>query len=105
VHGKVTLNLLVVSRIKVSIHHMMVMKLEEIHVVREFLFPNDMPGMPPKRAIKFKIKLQPGTPIAKSLYQMTPVELTELKIHLGVVQHYLCQRKINDFVYVWITDR
>jgi hypothetical protein len=92
VHGKVTLNLPVVSRIKVSIHHMMEMKLEAIHVVREFLFPNDMPGMPPKRAIKFKIKLQPGTPIAKSLYQMTPVELTELKIQLQDLLNkgYIC---------------
>jgi hypothetical protein len=47
------------------------------------VFPNDLPGMPPKRAIEFKIELQSGTaPIAKSLYQMTPMELAELKIQL-----------------------
>jgi hypothetical protein len=39
--------------------------------------------MPPERAIEFKIELQPSTaPIAKSLYQMMPVELVELKIQL-----------------------
>jgi hypothetical protein len=60
-------------------------KMEEIHVVREFLdvFSDDLPGMPPERAIEFKIELQPGTtPIAKSLYQMTPVKLAELKLQL-----------------------
>jgi hypothetical protein len=34
--------------------------------------------MPPEKAIEFKIELQPGiAPIAKSLYQMTPMELKE----------------------------
>jgi hypothetical protein len=33
------------------------------------VFPNDLPGMPPKRVIEFKIELQPSiAPIAKSLY-------------------------------------
>jgi hypothetical protein len=42
-----------------------------------------MPGMPPKRAIEFKIELQPGTaPITKAPYKMSPVELKELKIQL-----------------------
>jgi hypothetical protein len=60
-------------------------KIEEIHVIREFpnVFPDDLPGMPPERAIEFKIELQPGTaPIAKSLYLMTPMELAKLKIQL-----------------------
>jgi hypothetical protein len=54
VHGKVTLYLPAVSRIKASLHHMVELKLEDIHVVREFpvVFPNDLPGMPPKRAIE-----------------------------------------------------
>jgi hypothetical protein len=47
------------------------------------MFPDDLPGMPFERVIEFKIELQPGTtPIAKALYQMTPVELVELKIQL-----------------------
>jgi hypothetical protein len=81
VYGKVTLHLSMISRIKASLHHVVEKKLEEIHVVREFpdVSLDDLPGMPPKRAIELKIELQPGTtPIAKSLYQMTPVELVEL---------------------------
>jgi hypothetical protein len=60
-------------------------KIEEIHVVQEFpdVFPDDLPGMHPERAIEFKIELQPSTtPIAKSTYWMTLVKLTELKIQL-----------------------
>jgi hypothetical protein len=60
------------------------LKLEDIHVVREFpdVFPDDLPGMPPERVIEFKIELQPGTaPIAKAPYKMSPVEM-ELKIQL-----------------------
>jgi hypothetical protein len=40
------------------------------------VFPDDLLGMPPERAIEFKIELQPGTaPIAKSPYKVSPVEL------------------------------
>jgi hypothetical protein len=54
-------------------------------VVHEFMdvFPDELPGMPPKRAIEFKIELQPGTaPIAKAPYKMSHVELADLKIQL-----------------------
>jgi hypothetical protein len=34
VHGKVTLHLPVIARIKASLHHMVEFKLEDIHVVR-----------------------------------------------------------------------
>jgi hypothetical protein len=60
-------------------------KLEGIHVVREFpdVFRDDLPGMPPERTFEFKIELQPGTaPIAKAVYKMSPVEMRELKIQL-----------------------
>jgi hypothetical protein len=47
------------------------------------VFPDDLPGITPERAIEFKIELQPSTtPIAKSSYQMMPVELVEPKIQL-----------------------
>jgi hypothetical protein len=47
------------------------------------VFPDDLPGMPPERAIEFKIELQPGTAsIAKGPYKMSPVEMKELKIQL-----------------------
>jgi hypothetical protein len=50
--------------------------------------------MPPERAIEFKIELQLGTtPIAKSLYWMTQVELAELKVQLKDMldKGYICQ--------------
>jgi hypothetical protein len=68
VYGKVILRLPAVSCIKVSLHHVVELKLEDIHVIREFLdvFPDDLPGMPPERVIEFKIELRSGTaPIAK----------------------------------------
>jgi hypothetical protein len=47
------------------------------------VFPDDLPGMPPKKAIEFKIELQPSTaPIAKAPYKMSPLEIKELKIQL-----------------------
>jgi hypothetical protein len=71
VYGKVTLHLPMVARIKASLQHVVERKLEDIHVVREFLdvFPSDLPRMPPERAIEFKIELQPSTTlISKALY-------------------------------------
>jgi hypothetical protein len=85
VYGKVTLDLPSVSPIKASLHHVVERKIEDIHVVQEFLdvFPDELPGMPPKRAIEFMIELQPGTaPISKAPDRMTPAELAELKIEL-----------------------
>jgi hypothetical protein len=85
VYGKIILYLPTIFRVKASLHHMVELKLEDINVVREFLnvFLDDLPGMPPKRAIEFKIELQLGTsPIANASYKMSPVELKELKIQL-----------------------
>jgi hypothetical protein len=83
VYGKVILYLPAISHIKASLHHVAELKLEDIHVIREFsdVFPDDLPRMPPERAIEFKIDLQSGTtPIAKAPYKMSSVELKELKI-------------------------
>jgi hypothetical protein len=59
IYGEVILHLPIISRIKASLHHVVELKLEDILVVREFLdvFPDDMPGMPPERAIEFMIEL------------------------------------------------
>jgi hypothetical protein len=59
VYGKVTMHLSAVARIKASLHHVVERRLEDILVVHEFLdlFPHDLPGMPPKGAIEFKIDL------------------------------------------------
>jgi hypothetical protein len=58
-YGKVILHVPKICRIKASLHHVVELKLEEIHIVREFLdvFPDNFPRMPPKRAIKFKTEL------------------------------------------------
>ncbi|XP_022931755.1 uncharacterized protein LOC111438022 [Cucurbita moschata] len=53
--------------------------------INEFLdvFPDDLPGIPPSRAVDFIIELEPGTgPISKAPYRMAPVELKELKVQL-----------------------
>jgi hypothetical protein len=59
VYGKVILHLPVISGIKASLHHMVELKLEDIHLIQEYpdIFPNELPRMPPGRAIKFKIEL------------------------------------------------
>ena len=57
-------------------------RLEDVPVVREFLdvFPDDLPGLPPKRETDFPIDLVPGTaPISLPPYRMAPDELKELK--------------------------
>jgi hypothetical protein len=59
--------------------------LDEIPVLCEYLdvFPDELPGMPPDRDVKFVIELQPGTaPISKRPYRMPPKELAELKTQL-----------------------
>nr|CAD39902.2 OSJNBa0065B15.6 [Oryza sativa Japonica Group] len=56
--------------------------LEEIPIVRDYpdVFPDDLPGMPPKRDIEFRIDLVPGTtPIHKRPYRMAANELAEVK--------------------------
>jgi hypothetical protein len=56
--------------------------IEDIRVTCDYpdVFPDDLPGMPPKRDIEFIIVLLPGTaPIAKRPYRMLVGELEELK--------------------------
>jgi hypothetical protein len=49
VYGKVILHLPTISRINASLHHVVELKLDNIHVIREFsaVFPDDLPGMAP----------------------------------------------------------
>jgi hypothetical protein len=64
---------------------MIELPLKKIPVVYEYadVFPDELPGMPPDRDIKFTIELQPGTtPISKRPYRMPPAELAELKKQL-----------------------
>jgi hypothetical protein len=73
IYGKVSLQLPPVARLQASIWTIVAKSLDEIPVVREYpdVFLNDMLGMPPDRAIKFMIELQPGTaPVYKRPYPM-----------------------------------
>jgi hypothetical protein len=57
----------------------------EVSVVNKFpdVFPEELPGMPPDRDIKFVIELKPSiTPIYKTPYRMATPELAELKEHI-----------------------
>jgi hypothetical protein len=59
--------------------------IEDIRVVCEYpdIFPDNLPGMPPERDIKFIIDLLPGTaPIAKRPHRISIGELEELKKQL-----------------------
>src|ERR1043165_6877944 len=56
--------------------------LEEVKVVCEFpdVFPEELPRIPPARAIEFVIELELGTqPISRHPYKMCSKELIELK--------------------------
>ncbi|XP_020209535.1 uncharacterized protein LOC109794501, partial [Cajanus cajan] len=56
--------------------------LNSIDVVRDFpvVFPDDVPGLPPKRELEFSIDLILGAgPVSISPYRMAPAELSELK--------------------------
>ena len=45
------------------------------------MFPDEIPGLPPKRDLDFSINLVPGAiPVSKSPYRMSAPELVELKI-------------------------
>ncbi|XP_052173738.1 uncharacterized protein LOC127789029 [Diospyros lotus] len=53
-------------------------ELGDIPVVKEFpqVFPEDLPGLPPRREIEFAIEVVPGVnPISIPPYRMAPVEL------------------------------
>ena len=60
------------------------MNISEVEVVRDFedVF-QEIPGLPPRREVEFRIDLVPGTaPISKSAYRMAPKELEEMKKQL-----------------------
>jgi len=51
---------------------------KDMFVVQEFMdvFPDEIPGLPPKREIECAIDLIPGAgPVSISPYRMAPVEL------------------------------
>ena len=47
------------------------------------VFPNELPGLPPRRVVDFGIELHPGiSPISMTPHRMAPVELQELIVQL-----------------------
>jgi hypothetical protein len=76
-------------------------KLEDFVVLREFkdMFVYEIPELPPRRKIDFSIDLLPGSsPISKAPYQMSLLELPELKIQL---QELLDKEYIRPSVSPW----
>ncbi|MFS7955896.1 putative nucleotidyltransferase, Ribonuclease H [Helianthus anomalus] len=60
-------------------------EIKDVPVVREFpqVFPDDLPGLPPRRDIDFRIDLIPGAnPVAKAPYRLAPSEMRELSNQL-----------------------
>ncbi|GKB80930.1 putative reverse transcriptase domain-containing protein [Tanacetum coccineum] len=58
---------------------------KDVLVINEFLdvFPEDFPGIPPERQVKFRIDLILGaTPITKTLYRLAPSKMKELMSQL-----------------------
>jgi hypothetical protein len=59
--------------------------LEEHPILKYFrdVFPEEVPGLPPKRDIDFSIELVPGAvPMSRAPYRMSTPELVELKLQL-----------------------
>ena len=60
-------------------------KTDTVSIINKFpdVFPEDLPGVPPSRAVDFGIELEQGIgPISKALYHMAPTELKELQLEL-----------------------
>ncbi|GJS74177.1 putative reverse transcriptase domain-containing protein [Tanacetum coccineum] len=56
-------------------------RLEDMPIIRDF--PEDLPGLPPTRQVKFQIDLVPGAaPIARSSYRLAPSKMQELSTQL-----------------------
>ena len=59
--------------------------LKAIPVVRNYpdVFPEELPGLPPERAVEFSMELLPGTaPVFRRPYRMSQNDLAEMKIQL-----------------------
>ncbi|GKD35840.1 hypothetical protein Tco_1251349 [Tanacetum coccineum] len=60
-------------------------RLEDVPIVQEFpkVFPEDLPGLPPARLVKFQIDLVPGAaPVARAPCRLAPAEMQELSTQL-----------------------
>jgi hypothetical protein len=49
----------------------------------KYVFPEEVPGLPPRRDIDFSIELAPGVvPMSRTPYRMSTPEMVELKLQL-----------------------
>src|SRR5947207_838051 len=67
------------------VHSLEVDPMEEISVVNEYpdVFPEELPGLPPERAVEFSIKLLPGiAPVFRRPYRIFQNDLAEMKVQL-----------------------
>ena len=61
------------------------MNLEDVPMIKDFpyVFPEELPGLPPEREVDLAIEVLLGTtPIFRAPYRMAPIELKELKTQL-----------------------
>ena len=68
-----------------SLHSLEMDPLEAIPVVSEYpdVFPEELPGLPPERAVEFSIEFIPGTgPVFRRPYRMSQNDLAEMKVQL-----------------------
>ena len=68
--------------------------------MQEFIdvFPDEIPGLPPKRDIDFTIELVPGAaPVSKTPYRMSTLKMLELKMQL----QELLEKYIRPSVSLW----
>jgi hypothetical protein len=59
--------------------------LEDHPILREYkdVFPEEVPGLPPRRDIEFSIELVPGeVPMYRTPYRMSTLDLVEIKLQL-----------------------
>jgi hypothetical protein len=64
-------------------------------ILREYkyVFPEEVPGLPPRRDIDFSIELVPGTvPMSRAPYRMSTPEIVELKLQL---------KEMLEKCYIW----
>jgi hypothetical protein len=62
--------------------------LEDHPILREYkdVFPEEVPGLPPKRDIHLSIELEPGAvPMSRTPYRTSTLELVDLKLQLKEV--------------------
>ena len=73
--------------------------IEKIPVVRDYpdVFPDELPGMPPKREVEFRIDLIPGTrPVFISPYHLSRPFQEELRKQLnGLLSNNLIQQSVS----------